>query len=48
MRTGALYSPPGLRDLVVQALAGSIQQSEFLDRVITVEMAMRAAGARLV
>jgi hypothetical protein len=44
MRSGALYNPAGLKNLTEQALAGVVQQDEFLERVVTMEMALRAAG----
>jgi hypothetical protein len=45
MRSGALYNANALRSLVAQIEAGAFEHAEFLDRVITVEMAMRAVGA---
>lgn len=45
MRSAALYQADALSDLVSQAGAESFRQIEFLARVITVEMAMRASGA---
>jgi asparagine synthetase B (glutamine-hydrolysing) len=45
MRSSELFNPPVLAELVAQGLAGSHSYSEFLDRVITVEMALRATGA---
>ncbi len=44
MRTAALYNRDGLAELVRQGLSGSYQQREFLEWVITVEMALRATG----
>jgi asparagine synthetase B (glutamine-hydrolysing) len=45
MHSGALYNPVGLKTRIEQTLAGTVQPSEYLDWVITVEMAMRATGA---
>ena len=47
MRTAALYNQHGLAELVRQGLSGVYQHREFLEWVITVEMALRATGASL-
>ena len=47
MCSGALYNPAGLNNLTNQVLAGVFEQSEFLERVVTVEMALRAVGTGL-
>ena len=44
MRSGALYNASGLQTLVSQAGTQDFKYGEFLDRIITVEMAMRAVG----
>jgi hypothetical protein len=48
MHSGAIYNPTELSELVEQGLAGNHQFGEFLDRVITIEMALRTTGASLV
>ena len=47
MLSGALYNAPVLGEVVAQGLAGQHKTGEFLDRVITVEMALRAAGTSI-
>jgi hypothetical protein len=47
MRSGSLYNAPVLGEMVAQGLAGHHRTGEFLDRVITVEMALRAAESSL-
>ena len=47
MHSGVLYNPATLGDLAAQSLSGAYPYSEFLDRVITVEMALRATGAEV-
>ena len=44
MISGALYNTPALAAIVDQGLAGNHQTGEFLDRVITLEMALRVVG----
>ena len=44
MHSGALYNADALQALVSQAGTEGFKYGEFLDRVITVEMAMRAVG----
>jgi hypothetical protein len=45
MYSGAIYNTPVLMELAAQAMAKNNQAAEFLDRVITIEMAMRAVGS---
>jgi hypothetical protein len=47
MCTANLYNPSELMNLVQLTLTGQAPQGEFLDRVITLEMAMRASSASL-
>lgn len=47
MRSGALYNAPELGKLLTEGLSGNNPYSEFLDRVITVEKALRATGAEV-
>ena len=47
MRSTALYNQQGLAELVAQGLSGVHRYREFLEWVITVEMALRATGASL-
>ncbi|MHB8135344.1 MAG: asparagine synthetase B family protein [Anaerolineaceae bacterium] len=45
MLTAELYDQHGLAELVTDGLSGKYQHHEFLEWVITVEMALRATGA---
>jgi hypothetical protein len=45
MLSGALYDPGGLKGLMEQSLAGPAHPGEFLEWVISVELALRATGA---
>jgi hypothetical protein len=44
MHSGSLYNASNLLDLVEESIAGKVNHREFLDRVITVEMAMQTVG----
>ena len=44
MRSGALYNTAALSEIVEQELAGNHLAGEFLDRAITLEMALRVMG----
>lgn len=44
MRSGELYKADGLRQLVSQATSEGFKYDEFLNRIISLEMAMRAVG----
>jgi hypothetical protein len=45
MRSGSLYDMASLQAFLAQAQSEGFGQDEFLGRVITVEMAMRAVGS---
>lgn len=47
MRSGALYNPQRLADFVKAARTEQFEQDNFLSRILTVEMALRAVGASL-
>jgi hypothetical protein len=44
MRSGALYQADAFQALVAQAQAPGFPHADFLARVLTIEMAMRAVG----
>ena len=44
MHSGKLYNEQELKNLISQNLSGSVQYRNFLDHVITLEMAMRTVG----
>lgn len=47
MHSGALYNPERMKFVTNQALSGISQSNEFLERVITIEMALRATGTEI-
>jgi len=47
MHSGALYNSDELRTVVAQAWRKNFKYEEFLGRIITVEMALRAVGASM-
>ena len=47
MNSELFYNQANLSSLILQEIEGSINSGEFLDRVLTVEMALRATGAEV-
>ena len=47
MLSGEFYNPERLAELINLGLVGKQTFNEFLDRVVTIEMALRATGAEL-
>lgn len=47
MNSELFYNQANLSNLILQEIEGSINSGEFLDRVLTVEMALRATGAEV-
>jgi hypothetical protein len=47
MHSAALYQSSELQALFSQAIAGDLQHAEFLERVVTVEMALRSVNASI-
>lgn len=45
MHSGKLYNQHELKKIIFQTLSGSVENSVFMDHVITLEMALRAVGA---